>query len=271
MTKSKLAILFDTFIISIISCFVLFLWIQRYLKNAFLSLFICIFISVLLFCAIFLQQIKNHNLKRLKFKDAKIAENCFSYLTFCQNNNYVSFFEKLLSCKHMDGYIFENTKFIFYINLKTTLSEKDFFIANEHYLSNNKTKNLIFISASNNEQFLKLTESSPNKSMLYNKSDLFDIMKTLNIFPKQTSNQPVKKPSLKMRAKKLSLSLTRNRFKDFFVSGLSLLSISLFIPYSLYYLIFGSILITLSLACLLNKHKSPLPKKQESLLTLIKK
>lgn len=271
MTKSKLAILFDSVLVSIILCFVLFLWIQRKLKNAFLSLFLCIFISILVFIAIFLRQIKKYNLNKLKLKDLKFAENCFSYLTFCKENEYIDFFKNLLSCKRITGFIFENTKFIFYINLKTTLSEKDFFIANEYYLLNTKNKTLLFIQSNYDEQFLKLMQSSPHKFLIYNKSDLFNIMKSSNTFPIQRTTQAPKQPKLQILKIRLNSSLTKNKFKDFFISGLSLLTISLFIPYSIYYLICGSTLITLSLICLLNKQKTPSSQKQESLLDLIKK
>ncbi len=272
MIKSKLAIFFDSFFSSLITNFLLFVWINRYVKNAFLSLFICNLISLCLFFALFLQQNKKYNIKKIKHNQQKFLENSYQHLIFCEEKECQKYFETLFSCTHINGCFYENYSNIFFINTKTQTTENDFFSANNLYLKSNKSKNIIFICGDISENFTKLISSSPNKFYVFNKLNLFEIMQDKQIYPiKEIPLNNQKQFNFKSLKSKLSSSLTRNRFKDFFISGVSLLTISLFIPHSLYYMFFGSLLIIFSIFCLFNKSKLKLEKQDTSLKTLIKK
>lgn len=264
MIKTKLAVIIDTFIISITLTFLIFAWLKRYIKNAFFICFVCIFAFILLFIAIFKHFSKKHNLDKIKFKDIKIAENSFNFLKYCSLQNYENFFEKLLNSTHIISNIFESETHIFYINLKTITTDNDFKIANEYFCNCSKNKDLVFITDSTSTEFNTLLANSPTKFYLYTKPELFELMKDKNIFP-INHKIPSKLKSFKLP----NLTLSRARFKELFFSGLSLLIIAMIIPYTFYYLLIGSILLILSLISLFKKAPS-LTHERQDLKNLIK-
>ena len=255
MNKTKLSLYFDSLIITTITSFILYIWINRYLKNAILSFFICIFIFILMFFIIFKHLTSKYNINKVKISEQKFADSCLNYLIYSNLSFDIKYFSNLLSSNHISNNIYKNNYANFYINLKSSLNEIDFHIANDWYQNTNKNTPLIFISFNQTDEFKNLLNNSPIK--FYNSTfyDLFLLMKNKNLFPiqKQTQNN-------KFKIKKLNLlnSLTKNKFFKFFLSGLSLISLSIFIPFSFYYMIFGSILLLLSIFCLFNKKQSPI-------------
>jgi len=269
MIKSKLAITIDSVFISLLCSFILYAWINRYLKNAFLSFFICNIALVLLFFIFFKYFIKKHNLENLKEKDLSLAKKCFHHLKYCPDNESITFFEKLLNSKNKTTNIYENHNQIFYINIKQPLCENDFLTANEYKLSSPKNKNLFFISIAETEDFKNTLSSSPITYTLYNQTELFELMKIKNYFPINSFSKD-KFSKFKLLKTKLKQSLSKQNFKHFLFSGLSLIAISLFLPFMFYYLIIGTILIFLSLVCLLSK-PTQTEKPKQKLIDIIKK
>lgn len=272
MTKSKLAVFFDSIIIALIVFIVSYTWVAKLIKNAFFVFFVCIFISLLLFFVVFLHGLKKHTFLKIKNKELKFFENCLLHLKFCSLIDYISFLEKLLNIKHIQGYMFENKQNYFYINLKSELNTDSFFSANNFFLTHNINKNLHFISSETSESFCNLLSSSPIKFQHHSSNELFEIMKNNNLYPiKNIPANSSKYINLKKYKDKILGVLNKSKFKDFFFSGLSLLLISFFIPYSYYYLFFGTILITLSVICLFRKNKQQINSSTKSLSEIIKK
>ena len=267
MTKSKLSIFFDTLTISLLISFLTYIWINRYLKNAILSYFICNITLILLFFVIFKFLLKKYNLNKMRNLDTKNANIYLNHLIYSTEINNKKFFEKLLDSKQIYKNIFENNSDYFYIEIKNKLTENDFHRANDFYLSSNTNKQLSFICNNYTDDFKNLISSSPIKYNLFYFYDLFAIMKLKNIFPYkiQLNNDRFKK--LKKFKTKVLSSLTKNHFKNFLLSGLSLVVASLFIPFSYYYLLSGSFLLVLSIICLFNKNKKL--KNNTSLETII--
>lgn len=267
MIKSKTAIFLDTLFICVILDLTIFVWVNKLLKNAILCVFILNIISILLFCLIFLRFLKKHNLLKIKNSEVKKLDNILNDLAFLPDKNYSSFFENLLNVKHIDGYIFVNTKAYFYINTKTTLDATDFLYSNNYYKSLNTNKPLCFIGTDFNDKFNNLISSSPTKYLCFKSSELLPILKDTNLLNNYT---PENNTNLKLKIKsKIPLILSRKNFKNYFFSGLSLITFSLFIPYSIYYLLIGTFLLILSLATLFSK-KQINNESKKSLSDLIK-
>jgi len=263
MTKTKLAIILDNIFISIISFIVLSLWLNKYIKNAIYSLIISIILSILLFIILFKHSLKKHNILTLKNKDLKFAEKCFEELLFTNQKSTISYFEKLLNASHIKNNIFSNEKSYFYVNVKLPLTNIDFVIANEFYLENDKGKPLIFICKNTDKSFDDLNNSSPISFNTYTSIELFSLMKETNIFPIDINTNKKSTLNIKKLRNKFSTSLNRKQFKNFLISGLSLIILSIFIPYSYYYLFFGSLLLIFSIICLFNKNNKIEPIKEE--------
>lgn len=269
MIKSKLAITIDTISITTIIAIIIFVWLNKFIKNAILSLFVCNFAFILLFVALYRHFIKKYNLSKLKLKDEKLAKNCFGFLEYCSNIDFQNYIKHLLNCTPCSNHIFENDNYIFYINLKTPLTKNDFFIAHNHFLNSQKSKNLIFISSSQTEDFNQALTNCPTKYYTFNQVDLFKLMKEKNLFPLQENIKTNNKPKLKNIKNLLSKNITKNRFKEFFFSGLGLIFISFVIPFTLYYLIFGTLLLSLSIISLFNKSQTITTENSFSLCDLI--
>lgn len=274
MAKSKLAIFFDTFVVVIIIFVLSYFWTTRLSKNAFLGLFVSLLLSFLVFILIFKHSIKKYKLDKITFRDQKLSKICFQKLRFMPTNNLIQYMEKLLNSKHISNNIFKNENSYFYVSVKTTLSEKDFFSALEH-IENLNESCISFICLSADDNFIKLANEYANE---YNKNinvfmdvDLFLIMKENNMYPENTNVETKKQKKITALKKKFSSSINRFHFKEFFFSGLSLIVLSMIIPFSTYYLVFGSVLLLLALISLFFKgNKNKTTTKTKTLLELTK-
>lgn len=269
MTKTKLSTMFDSFFISTTLSFILYLWINRYLKNAKISLFICIIAYILMFFTIFKKENSKYNLNKLKFQDQKLANLQLSFLIYSSDKINNDYFCKLLNCTHITNNIFENKQTYFYINLKTELNDFDFHFANNFYETTLKSKSLVFIYNKINDSFKNLILNAPTKFEIFDFNNLFLFMKEKQLYPSSINIKNSRLKKLKLFKEKTLSSLTKKHFFKFFFSGISLLFISIFIPFSFYYMIFGTILLIFAIACLFCKH-SPL-KNNSSLKNFIDK
>lgn len=254
--KSKLAIFFDTFAIVFILFIILYFWLYKLIKNAFFTLFSAISVSVLLFYFIFKHFIKKYKLSKLSLQDQKLAKKCLEKLRFMESESVNKFYEKLLNVKHNSGNIFVGSKSLFYISTKHKLDDKDFMLANDFYLKNGNEKALSFIAANVSDEFTKLIANSPTNFYVFSETDLFLVMKEQKIYPDNIETSAPRQKRFNEVKSKLASSITKSHFKEFFFSGLSLIFISIVIPFSSYYLIFGSILLILSLISLFIKNKN---------------
>lgn len=270
MLKTKTAVIIDSLFVCIISFVLLLLWLSNFIKNAFFLFFICNLIIIFEFVVILKSNLKKHNLSKLKFKELEKIKKYFNYLAYSSFVETKIFFEKLLNAKYLKYNFYQNKQSIFYINIKRKLNAEDFEIANNYYWSTNKNLPLSFICIDSDAEFLNILKNSPTKFNLYNFNDISELISINKIdlnFNKEYSNSNCKLKTIK---EKFSLSLTKNHFKDFFVSGLSLIAISFFIPFSTYYKITGTLLLILSIISLFNRTKV-LKVKDTSLVSLINK
>ncbi len=255
MNKSKLAITIDSIFLSFISSLICYVWLKFYLKNAILITFFSILVFFLVFFVFFYFQNKKYKNLNLSLADKKLSEKCLNFFLFSDDENYNSFLQKLLSAKHIDGFIFENQNNYFYINLRWSVDDKDFFQANKFIQSNEHSKELIFICHNQEEKFLTINKLSPTPFKVFLFNSLFKIMKQKNLLPATYAfKQKTKREKLKSFKNNFLESLSKRKFKEFFFSGLSLIVLSIFLPFSFYYQIFGTFLLILSVICIFVKN-----------------
>lgn len=270
MNKSKIGILTDSLFLCLLSFLILFGWCFKIIKNAKFSFFVSNTLSFIAFIVYFLTQLKKYNISKTSLRDKKDSLFYKNFLIYCLDETANKFYENLLNSKHLFGNIYESNNLLYYINIKSELTANDFNIANNICLTKNKS--LIFISENVADSFKSLITNSPTLFYFYNFHDMFQIMKEQQIFPsdiKRNKNNNFKTFSFKLKNNTLK-SLTKNKFKDFSLSGISLILFSFFIPYSLLYLITGSFLLLLSIICLFNKNQNIITNK-EPLTSVIKK
>ncbi len=269
MRKTKLSVFFDSLLSAIIIFIISFAILYKKIKIAILCLFICNIISFVVFFAIFNAINKKYNLKNMKLFEDNISKKYLNFLLYSSNEFNNNFFNILLSSVNIQPNIFKNSIAIFYINIKTTLSENDFHIANNYYQNSDKSLPLYFIGTSTTNEFINLLLNSPTKFTLFNFTNIYELMKAKNIFPIEQNLILTKQSKLKQLFFKFTKSLSKHNFFKFLFSGLLLIIISMFIPFSIYYLILGCNLLIFSLICLLSKNNEPI--KNETLINLTKK
>jgi len=268
MNKSKLAILIDSCFATMLIFITLFFWFRKHIKSAFLLFFICILLSLLAFVIIFRYFIKKYNLNNITQKESKHLKNCLNFLKFSPNETTSAFFKNLLNSKQIKNHIFENDEFLFFINLRTPLNLNNFFEALDLHFSKHKT--IIFICEKFEDDFKALAESNFKNLQIFLPNDLYSLMKSTNLFPVNLESHKTFKQKINDKILLFLSTITKKHFKDYLFSGLSLLTISFFIPFSFYYAIAGTILIILSIICFL-KPSASINKNKISLIDTIKK
>lgn len=254
MYKSKLAILIDSLSATMIIFITLFFLLKKYIKSAFFLIFCCIFGSIIGFVIIFKYFIKNYNLNELSFKESSHLENCLNSLKFSSSKNLTDYFEKLLNIKNIGFNYFENEQSLFFINIKRPISTNDFFDALDK--SYDHKKPVIFICEKYDDGFKNLLNCSKFNFEIFTFSQVYEIMKTKNFFPEKFDNITFKL-KVKQKFNNFILGITKKHFKDYLFSGLSLLALSFFIPYSFYYSIVGILLLIISMICLFKRNINP--------------
>lgn len=247
MIKSKFAIIVDNISLSFILFIILYFWINKLLKQSIISLVVSLVLSIIFFIV----KVVLSSKKRQKVINGKKEKELFllskNNLKYSLINNSLKYLESLLNSKYIGNNVFENEQSYFYINFYNNLNCYDFIIANNFYLQSNKSKSLHFICDSISEEFNNLIENSPVKYQIFYFNDLFEIMKIKNTYPTNIGiNRNKNKINLKQIKNKMIDIFTKIKFRDTFFSGISLVLLSIIVPYSLYYLIVGSILLLLS-------------------------
>lgn len=267
MVKNKLAIFIDSFSLSFIVFIISYFWLYKLNVNNAIIYLLSISITTLSFILILSLFIKKNNIKIKNKIDKEKLKNCKNTLLYNSAQSNISFFEKLTSSIYLSNNIYKNSSAIFYIKTHGKLDCNDFFIANNFYQTNKISTVLLFICDGFTDEFSLVLENSPIKFNIYFLDDLFIVMKEKNLFPEKKlcdSSQNLinknnkEKSKLKINFNKLIENI---KFKESFFSGLSLVILSIFIPYSLYYLILGTLFLALSFISIFSKNNNNLLQK----------
>lgn len=259
MTKSKLALFIDSLSISFLISSIIYLWMRKIIKNANLVSFFCILIFLLSFILIFYLFLKNNEKSIFKINNEKFINSCINHLVACSMQEYSNYICKLLDCKLIENFYYKKANKLFYINLKTSLTDKDFFEIQEYIHNKFIDTTCIILYRKKEKSFDDIFELSSSQFILLNYEILKSVMFQKNIFPienKQT-NKTSFKDKLKTTLKTKTAGINRKHFKELFFSGISLLFLSLIVPFSNYYLIIGTILVSISIITLFKKNYTP--------------
>lgn len=252
MNKSKLSVILDALFISFLSTFLLYCWNIKIIKNAIFLYFICILMFLSLFIGLFVYFNKKYNLNKIKLFEQKNALNYIKFFTYSNTFDDKIYFEKLLEAKYISHNIYQNDNAIFYINLKSKLTDEHFNLINNFKIKNNQDIPFIIIANNISEEFMNLIQNSPQKYYIENFNKLYSLMKSKNFFPTTFSSKQ-KTNFFKRFYSSSKKTINSHNFFRFLLSGISLILISIYIPFSSYYMIFGSIFLILAIISLFNK------------------
>ena len=269
--KSRLAIFIDALTISFILSFILLFWNLKYIKNAIFCYFCSILALLFAFFLIFNFFMKKYRLDKINFHEQKLAKIFFEKVKFMSQKEHQSLIEKIFNVEHIDSNLYKNKNSLFYISFQLPLSEQDFVVAHEFFLNNSalNLSRLCFICKTYTESFFNMLSECPMSYSVFTEQDVVLLIKDSDFFNKLESDKTKSKNLQKLKSK-VKLNVNKGKFKEFFFSGISLIVISIVIPFSIYYLIFGTILLLISVICFLSKPSLPSNNTPEKLENLIK-
>lgn len=251
MSKFKFVNIIDTIFLSIATFLIIFAWIQFFVKNFFLSIFISTILAIAILLTIkWFKSKKYYNQQSQLAKSSNLIRFKLAIQTM-PNIKLASIIKKLIPNKYIaktiKGDIIFNKEniihiFTFYYSSQLTDSQLLSLIKDK------KCNNLVVFCSSFSQDAKLISSAFKDKKIeLINLEQLYDIFTKYDI--------EVDFSNIDLNKSKLSLldiiknSLSRNKSKGYFISGLVLLFTSIIIPYKIYYVIFSSILFALSLAC----------------------
>ncbi len=263
MTKLKISKYFDILTTSLTLFLLFFCWIKFYTKNPLLSGIFAVFLMGIGVFLIFFANFKHEKKKTLSKNAIKQAIDCALQLQFSSKQNVENFFEQTLKnnykvTKHNFGFVLEKDhKKIFFV-ANFWLEKLDLYHFSQIYVAA-KSLNLneIFVCSNDFDEATK-TFAKGIKNLKITFFDKFltysTFIEPFKILPEKVVDTTPEK--LKLR-EILKLTISRERTKHYFLSGLILFLCSFFVPYKFYYLVFGSIGFLLALTTLIFANKSP--------------
>lgn len=256
MVKTKTALIFDSLFISFLTTLLIYIWFNNKVKNANLLHFILILINIMLFVLILFIFLKHNNKNLFKSNNEKFLNLCINFLIQCDFKSYDEFICKLIGCKKITNFFYEYKNQFLYINIKTNLSSHDYFRAQELYFENKLSdEKLLFIYNTKDSSFDEIVKISKLNFSLQPKTILINLMQEKQCFPinKKDSSSPSLIQKIKSSIKEKSSTITKSHFKEIFFTSISLLFLSLVVPFSKLYLITGTILLIISLISVFKK------------------
>lgn len=251
MSKFKFVNILDLVFISVGILLIFFAWINFFIRNIFLALLCSALLSGLTVAIITYFKIKKTNKAILQFTHQQALEKFKFAIQSASSQKLISILKQLIpkNCpiKIKQGNIFftsdekENVFIPFYSqdlndNLLLNLI-KNINVSNITIFCSNYSKEAKYISSIFNNKTITLISLDE----LYK----LTIQKKIKV---DTENINLSKPKISVKDI-LKNSIKKDKSKGYFISGLVLLFTSLIIPYKIYYVIFSSILILLSIIC----------------------
>lgn len=251
MSKFRFVNIIDTLFFSVVTFFIIFAWIQFFLKNLFLALFLSAFVSFgLLFIVRWFKNRKHLTLQQrannsASFKRFKLA------IQIASHTQLVNIIKKILPANctiksHFGDVVYEknNVSHIITFLFDNELTESKLL----DIIKTKRFKHIIIICSNINTNSQNVAKVFKNKRIdLLSLEQLFDLCNE-NGITIDTSYINIEKSKITLK-EIFKNSLSRNKSKGYFISGLVLLFTSIIIPFKIYYVVFSTILFILSAVC----------------------
>lgn len=256
MSKFKFINIIDAIFLTIATLLIIFAWLQYFLKNIVLSLLLSLIISIAIIMLVRFFYNKKYKAKQNALTFNKELTSFKLAIQTMSNTKLISLIKKLVppscttSTKKGDIYFTKNgisNIITFYYSAELTDTKL------LDILKNKSAENItIFCSSYTKEAKFISSAFKDRKITLINLEQLFEIFNQKNIKINTTNiDLTTNKVSLK---EILKASISKEKSKGYFISGLILLFTSIIIPYKVYYVVISTILISLSLICRLRPH-----------------
>lgn len=251
MSRFKFINIVDLLFISILIFLIIFAWIQFFLKNIILSIFVSIILALSFIIILRYFALKKNKLNIAKKQYTNDLSRFKLAIQTMSLSNIARIIKKIIPTKYaphiIKGDIFftrDNILNLFTFYYDDLLTEPKLL----QLIKTKQCEHLTIFCIDHSQEILATSKSFKNKTItLVNLEQLYNIFTSHNI-DIDMSNIDISNPKISMR-NILKNSISRNKSKGYFISGLILLLTSLIVPFKLYYVIISSVLLTLSLIC----------------------
>lgn len=244
---SKLFRLFLIFIIALI-------WCRYFIEDLTISLVVTAFITLLVDALISLIFYNKNKKLNLKNSELEKADNYCNKFIFSNKAYTVNFFYNLASKRHKAkkyaNYIYlHDNKVLLYPYYKfEEFNTEDLILTYNSAKKLNANKLVICVNKIN-ANVLKIKDKLDIKIIILDKYQTYEkLLKEYNYFPQEF----IIKTSKNSFKSLVEYSLNKKRTKGYFIASIILLFSSFIVKYNIYYLIFSSILLILSLFSFIN-------------------
>lgn len=237
-----------------------YIWLSYSLSSKSFALILSIVISVLLEILTLLVSKKKNVKKNIKFSEEKAAEDMFFSLVI--NKNPLEFFFSLFKSRHKhvtqnEYYIIvenqDNQQTLFYPFMQ--LKELDVDDMLKILKSVENVEKVVIVCGNYSKNCEEYTKILNQNVVLLNKYDTYLLLyKEYDFFP-AIENKPneAKKHSIKNTMQSI---FSKTKAKSYILAGCFLLLSSLYVPFSLYYKVTATLLLSCGVICMLNKGKT---------------
>lgn len=258
MSKFKFVNIIDTVFVSVATFFIVFAWIQFFVKALMLSLLLSIIITISILFVFRWLKTKKYNTKQNQLNTSSRLAHFKLGIQTMPSTQLTALLKKVLPSHYLPkinkgdiNFIKDNNNHTFTFYYSGELNEAKLL----ELIKTKKTNNLTIFCSNYNNDVKLIANAFKNKHIsLISLDQLFEIFNSKNI-EIDTSHIDLNKHKITLK-EIIKNSISRQKSKGYFISGLILLFTSLIIPYKIYYVVFSSILFLLSLLCRLKpSHK----------------
>lgn len=225
----------DAAAINIIIFILSFVWIRYYTKNLTMAILLAFAVSVAIYAVYKLTFGAKKEKKRLtKVQEEKI-ESCITSLAFLDKESKIGFVKKLIGDGNQEIYAHFSFEELTKQNIADAVAALE------------DGKELIIIAKSFSKSVQKMIDNIHFANIkCIDGVEFLSLMEEKHLFPADLNLQPDKVHISDI----IKYAFGRKRAKGYLFTGILLLATSFLIPFKLYYIISGSILLVIALICL---------------------
>lgn len=251
MSRFKFINIFDSVFLGFVIFFIIFAWVQFFVKQIFLSFFISIILALsAIFILRWLNLKKTNRLNSWKENQANLTKFKLAIQTF-SSAKLSTLIKRLIPSKYETKTTKGDVVFIKNDLKHTFTSYYSGELTELKLLKLIKTKNtdvlIILCSSFSKDAKLICTAFTGKQIELITLEQLYELFDKNNIWI--DTSHIVLSPAKNTLKQILKNTLSRDKSKKYFITGLILLFTSLIVPFKIYYVVFSSVLFVLCLVC----------------------
>lgn len=257
MQKSITSYFFDFIFCAVLIFFISFIWLRFYIHNSFLLYLISIIITLALSFLIYLifkKKVRNFKLNKKEKKDKEIILNS---LIFENNSEIIKFLSKFYTNEklemHRDFIIIKSQKTLVVSNFCVDKLNLDFVLNSIKRCKKEKCERVIIFTNNYTKEIKNFVNNIRTIDIKLINFDVFytDYILKEKIYPHfETIYEEKKQYKFK---ELLSIAFKKEKTKNYLLTGIMFLVISIFTRYNIYYIIFTTIMFAFAIFSYFNK------------------